>query len=554
VGDEVTLLAPTRLGESPADGTRRMGRAWVRSRTANRAVLDVSEGPGAEELERLCVAALDGVRTAYLTGCEAGSNRSLQVLSESQAYRFPAAVMWGVLLAALYLLGVAFAGRVAALLAVAMMCFLPEPFFHAHLTCFDVPIAAVGLATLYAFHRSLRSRGWAVATGFIWGLAVLTKHNAFMLPVALLGWWLVAGIPDVRRVGPRSWSLPAFPLAFLMMPLIGVPMLFLLWPSLWHDPIASFGKYLAFHLHHDHYFQYYFGAAYQVPPFPREYAFVKTLLTVPVLVTVLFAAGKVLLFVAPAVTWLRSGRPAFPQGTALESYWGRALFLAVNMAQPIAIFALGSTPIFGGSKHWMLTMPFYCLLAAVALVEALRMGWRGATGLGVPDRPWLATAAAGLVASVVLLPGVDATLRYREVALGYYNELVGGLRGAADARMQRQFWSYASRGALDYVNRTAPEGIAVDFQDALTTGCEMYRREGMLRQDLGCASRRGSPDLLLFDVEERFSEEEIRDWASMDTLGPVYEVEVEGVPMVRVYRKHAGLAAMEHATRSREAE
>jgi hypothetical protein len=93
---------------------------------------------------------------------------------------------------------------------------------------------------------------------------------------------------------------------------------------------------------------------------------------------------------------------------------------------------------------------------------------------------------------------------------------------------------------MEWVSRNAPYGTVVDFQDATPGTCDMLRWDGLMRYDLKCASRIGNPELLLFDVEERFSEEEIRLWPRMDTVGPVYEAAVDGVPMVRVYQKHAG--------------
>jgi hypothetical protein len=164
--------------------------------------------------------------------------------------------------------------------------------------------------------------------------------------------------------------------------------------------------------------------------------------------------------------------------------------------------------------------------------------------------PRLRRAAAPVLAAALLLllmaPAVRDTLSYGTYGTSYFNELIGGVRGAASARMQRQFWSYASRGALDYVNRVAPPDCAIDFQDATGGTCEMCKLEGWMRHDLRCVTRTPSPEILLFDVEERFTEEEMRYWKSMDTVGPEHEVHVDGIPVLRVYRKHAGLQSMEN--------
>jgi len=210
----------------------------------------------------------------------------------------------------------------------------------------------------------------------------------------------------------------------------------------------------------------------------------------------------------------------------------------------VALIAMPGTPIFGGVKHWLLATPFMAMLAGEGLVFLLRRAGTGVEGLGL-GLPRGARLVLGTLVSLLLLaPAAKDTLAYVSNGTAYYNEVISGVRGAADARMQRQFWSYAHRGAFGHVNRHAQAGSIVDFQDALAGSCEMAKLEGWLRDDLKCATRKHGPRIMLFDVEERFSEEEMRYWRSMNTLGPVCEAEVDGVPVLRLYVKGAGLEHM----------
>ena len=540
VGDEALLLSPVPPGGDPSSDSRVVGTVEILSRSDRSAKAAVAEGgPSIDELRELCDLSAerkDGV--FHQTGCEVQTDEPLQVLSESSAFRFVGAAFGALLIALMYLLSLHFTGRYAAILAAAMLAFVPRLFFHAHLTCFDIPITALTLAVLYAFFRSLTSTGWAVATAVLWGLALLTKLNSFFIPITLLLWWAIAHARQLRFEGRFKLSLPGFPLAFVLMPAIGLPMLFIFWPWLWYDSIASFGKYLGFHLHHEHYFQYYFGRAYQSPPFPMDLPLVLTLFTVPVVTIVLFLIGVGRVLVRPI--WQRRGEGAGETDTTFS----RAVFIVVNLVFPIALISMPSTPVFGGVKHWLLTMPFFCLLAGIGCAWVFKLGWKGLVGLGVADRAWVWSAAAALAAIVVVAPAARDTIEFHRYGTAYYNELIGGARGAADVRLQRQFWSYANRGALEYVNRTAPYGATVDFQDALPGACDMYRLEGLIRHDLKCVVRRPAPDFVLFDVEERFTEEEQRYWDRMHTLGPVFEAGIDGVPMLRVYRKNAGAEFM----------
>jgi hypothetical protein len=535
--DEVVLLGPAQVGHS-LDERVELGRVLVNERHTSEAT-----GQFAGDMEaaaEICAAAAESPGS-LLTDCRVVSAGPLQFFSESDAFRFPGALLGGLLILMIFLLGVEFGSTAVGLLTVALFAFVPRVFFHAHLTCFDIPITALSFTVLYAFVRSLSSTRWAFVTALLWGIALLAKLNAFFLPITLMMWWGVAGIRSVRA---RGWqlSLPRFPLAFLLMPAIGLPMLFIFWPWLWYDSIESFGKYLGFHLDHEHYFQYYFGRAYQSPPFPIDLPFVLTLLTVPVVTTVLFLVGFGRGYLAGVASFMRGFGLWYRKEEGLLSNWGRGWFVFINLAFPVTLIALPGTPVFGGVKHWLLTMPFYCLVAAHGLCWLLQLAARGIEehwpGMSRPSQ-WI---AAGAVSLVLLAPSVRDTVRYAPYGTAYYNELVGGSRGAAQARMQRQFWSFASRTALDFVNWEAPAEIAVDFQDATRGTCQMQQREGWMRDDLDCATRKPAPALLLFDVEERFAEEEMRYWDRMDTLGPIFEGGIDGLPLVRVYRRHAGLS------------
>ncbi len=534
--EEVVLLGPGELGREQSE-RQVLGRVLVTKRRVSGA-----EGQlhgDAEAAAAVCAAAV-GAPGESLTACRVVSSGPLQCFSESDAFRFPGALFGGLLILVLFLLGVEFGSISVGLLSVVLFVFVPRVFFHAHLTCFDIPITALSVAVLYAFYRSLSSTRWAFVTAVLWGLALLAKLNAFFLPITLMMWWGVAGIRSFKVSGWRL-ALPRFPLAFILMPAIGLPMLFICWPWLWYDSFESFGKYLGFHLDHEHYFQYYFGRAYQSPPFPIDLPFVMTLLTVPVVTTVLFMVGFWGLFLRRSVSFVRGLQIWRRNDEELLSAWGTGWFVFINLAFPVTLISLPGTPVFGGVKHWLLTMPFFCLLAAHGLLYLLQIGRRGLEDYWpqMPSRSrWIAAATVVLV---LISPAVRDTLRYAPYGTAYYNELVGGLRGAAEARMQRQFWSFASRTALDFVNADAPPDSNIDFQDATRGTCEMLQREGWMREDLGCATRVRSPDVLLFDVEERFAEEEMRYWENMDTLGSVYEGGIDGVPLVRVYRRHAGL-------------
>ena len=562
-GDEVQLLGPHPIGTDRSAESRHLGWATVIERTDREARLRVSNGD-LETLEAACKEPRESPPTR-IAGCQASSSGAFQVLSESSALRFPAWLFTGLLIALLYLFGTELFGRWAGLFAALSFLCLPRQFFHAHLCCFDIPVTTMIVATVYAFWRSLRSRWWVGVVSVTWGLGLLTKLNAFFIPIPLVAAWLLtpalraarrprmADLPS-RRSALRwgtlfaataaTWlsvgavlglcvallgasllgarlRLPDLPRAFLWMPPVGLTIMFVLWPRMWYDPADAFYHYVNFHVGHVHYLQQYFGTILTNPPFPVTYPWVMTALTVPVALMAVFLIGCVTLYGTE-----RKANDLFVR-----------VLLAANLLFPIALISLPSTPIFGGVKHWLAAMAFGALIAGYGF------DWlRCKACAALPRwRPIRAVATAALLA-LVLSSGVVASLRHVEYGTSYYNELTGGVRGAADNRMQRQFWGYAGRLALDHINRNAPRGSTVAFHNSTWDAHEFYKRDGLLRDDIrwrrdppGNGCRHGAA-YYLFHHQESFAQDHIDSWEAMGTFAPERVFDIDGVPVLSVYR------------------
>lgn len=587
-GEDVWLLAPDRV-DAPVPALQRvLGRATVFDRRGSLARARIVDGTlSAETFAALCRApAGKGAVPETMGGCEA-LPVSAGPLAETTAFRLPGMVFAALLVAGIWLFGAGTIGRVGALAAALAFILVPRTFFHAHLTAFDMPITAMVFFTVAAFWKSLRSRWWAVATGVLWGLAILTKHNAMFLPVALVGWWL-AGARVVggakaralsergRRIGMglaalavvggaavggkagllggvgaalvglsvlgRRIALPPMPLAFVTMPVIGLPLFVALWPRLWYDGFANFIWYLSFHLKHDHYMQTYFGEVLAYPPFPVSFPFGMTLFTVPVVILALGFAGIAVL----AGPWLRAQWARRQEWLApaegARSPWVFGALLGVNAAYPIVLIALPGTPVFGGVKHWLPAMPFFALLAGIGFDRMVRAAWGLARARGGMARG--AVTAALLV--VCMAPAARATLHAHPNGTAYYNELIGGVPGAADAGMQRQFWGYPTRLAMDYLNRHVPKGAQVYFHKS-PWGCwDLYRKEGLLRHDIrhvadifdmdAIAGRLRSTAYAVYHHQKDHDDYELAIWEAYGTDAPVWQATQDGVPIVSVYR------------------
>jgi hypothetical protein len=93
---------------------------------------------------------------------------------------------------------------------------------------------------------------------------------------------------------------------------------------------------------------------------------------------------------------------------------------------------------------------------------------------GAVRRRWV----RGVVAAVVLLPGVVGILRMHPYEHAYFNELVGGVDGAW-GEFQPSHWCTSLREAAGYVNQVAPEGALI-LIDGPVEGVRSFARPDLL--------------------------------------------------------------------------
>jgi hypothetical protein len=466
---------------------------------------------------------------------------------ESTAFRFPAMLMAGLGAALVYWLSrrmlSPWPSGVAAVLSVAQ----PHYFFHAQIACFDVPITVMAALMVLAYWKSLRSPRWGILCGLIWGLALATKHNAWLMPFFLLLHYLW-----IRRGDWRRWRPPRIPLCFVSMATLGPIVLFIVWPWLWHAPVTRAQGWVVRHTQHEHYNFEYLGQNWNLPPkeLPRKllrvtFPVVSAGLTLPVTTMALFVVGTVVFLRRRK----RAGTPQAilrdePMAELPRASWIRpgadvdlapGMLFAIHMAGPVAIVALPSTPIFGGVKHFMPAMPFFCVVAGAGAAWLLEWG----QALFAESR--LRKALPGILATCLCLPAVAETQRSHPDGLGHYNLLAGGFAGGANLGMNRQFWGYSVLPLLPWMTAHRPPSNRIYWHDVLHDSLVMYMREGRLPLGIGNVGVGeqvlANSDLGIIIWEKHFVLYDVLALEAYHTTRPVRVYSHEGVPFVIVYER-----------------
>jgi 4-amino-4-deoxy-L-arabinose transferase-like glycosyltransferase len=446
------------------------------------------------------------------------------------AFRVPGMLLSSLGVGTTYLWGRRAISRLAGLVAALLLAMQPAIFYHAHLACFDAAVMSMWLVTTYAYVRSLDGGGvpWALLTGVLYGFELDTKHNAWLLPPALVIHFLITrGVRGLRRdvVTGRT----AIPLALLAMATIGPVVFYAGWPWIWFDTGRRLTEYVEFHVNHDYYNMEFLGVTYFRPPMPRLYAWVMTVATVPTITLVLFALG--LFRTALDLPFFKAFRAAEPAARrALERAFSTRTLWLLCLLTSYAPWLSDQTPIFGGTKHWITAYPFLCLFAGTGFDWALR----GLSPLASEAlRRWRVPEVA-LAASVLAAPTV-MTLHAHPWGLSAYVPLVGGTPGGASLGLNRSFWGYTTGAVQDFVNAHAPPSADVYVHDTAIDSWNRLQRDGRLRSDLvGTLSLSGS-DVGLYHHEQHMQKVEHELWMDYGTTQPATVGVNDGVPIIQVY-------------------
>jgi 4-amino-4-deoxy-L-arabinose transferase-like glycosyltransferase len=432
--------------------------------------------------------------------------------------------------------------RLCALVAAGSFALMPRVFYHAHLDCFDMPVLAMWMVTSYAYWRSLGAPGlrWPLLAAILYGLLLNTKHNSWLLPFALVGHWALWRGPEAwRLLRQKQWAalLRTIPVALWLMATLGPLLFYATWPWIWFDTFDRLVEYVKFHTQHVYYNMEFLGRTYFEPPFPRLYAPLMTLGTVPAVTLALFGAGLAL-YGRELYRRVRSRAPGAsadvvapterPSPDALATLGLWLLFILISYSPWVS----NQSPIFGGTKHWITAYPFMALFAGLAFGSVLSAARSACRASGVRARvlEW------GLAVSALIAPLV-ITQHSHPWGLTAYTPIVGGAPGAASLGLNRSFWGYTTGAVVEEINELAPRGTKVFIHDTAMSSWRMMVADGRLRADLRPQLGVAFSRLAVYHHEQHMSRVEHQIWVDYGTVSPAHIGSYDGVPVVWLYRR-----------------
>jgi 4-amino-4-deoxy-L-arabinose transferase-like glycosyltransferase len=481
------------------------------------------------------------------------------IADASGAFRLPGMVFAGVAMWVTYVFGARVFSRRAGIVAAWALMLAPNVFYHAHLACFDIAIVAMWTLCIYVYWRAVACGGWrwAVGAGVAYGLTLETKHNAWVLPAVFVAHWTYLALRRalVKAGGHSEGSVRRLWAPLLAMATLGPAIFVGLWPWLWHDTIPRIGGYIGFHVHHDYYNIEFLHRNYDGPPNSPLYAPVMTLATVPSITILLFLIGVV------ARGKIRLGELFFPKRFALaqgadpaplrDRRFAPDVLFVLGFGAAMGPFFLPSTPIFGGTKHWMTAYPFLALFAghgfdrtcialrelAARWIPSMAPAHHGSRGSAA--RGWAPAAIDAALAICVFAAPVAVTSHSHTAGLSAYVPFFGGTAGGADLGLNRQFWGFTTQNVAPYLDAHAPPNATLYFHDTAWQSWERMQAEGRIRRDLRGVGSPSDAMYSLTHLELHMATQDVLNWIAAGTAAPEYVYVHDGVPLVPVYRKRS---------------
>lgn len=400
-------------------------------------------------------------------------------------------------------------GRFAGLVTFLALATYPLFWAESHFNMKDVAQAAYFSAFLFSVHKSLRpSKIWLLLSALFFGLALGTKFNILFTPFVVIPYLLI-------RLRGKSFKLSKGYLATLLSWPFVVLLIFVeTWPFLWRSPdniLKIFNFYRNIGM----------GTQYQ----PDSFIFLG-FNTFPL---------QWILFTTPPVVLVLLGIGLFSCWKNRYKYHSVTILWLLWLLVPIVRVSLPGFSIYGGVRQ------IFEFIPALALISGLG-AWQ--------ITKWLNSPIVKLLIVFAFLWPMQTLISLHPNENVYFNSLIGGLKGAKDRNFPSWGNSFGNAyfQGINWLNKNAEIGAKL----VLVQGTPANAPAILLRRDINYLySDTSDKTYFSGDVKEgeylielTYNDTHKPDseiWRYVEeNLAPVYEVKVDGVPILKIWKNDLG--------------
>lgn len=434
----------------------------------------------------------------------------MQILAEDAAYHLPIVIIGSLGPVLLFLfLSEALKKRTIAFLASLFLLLTPRYFGDLHNNMKDIPMAVVFCLNVWLLWRLYTYRKMRdcllAATGF--AIAFSTKINSIFLPILfgvflMVGYAREGGVHLLRHPVSRAagWvkKYRAALLYFLLAPLFA----YLLWWFFWGDAIGELRLMFTetFLVGTNNIEVVFAGKWYcsgvNVPWF---YPYGYLAITTPLPVLIFFFIGVIIAM----MRFLRKKDTT-------------ALLLVLWFFVPLTRYLAPRIGVIDGIRHFQEVVFPIAALAALGMDHMLRF----------VRRPLLKLTVCALTIFSLLF----AIYSYHPYQITYFNQLVGGIKGAY-GKYDLDYWGSSQKRAMAWLNEHAPRDSTVNIVMAADVASRYLRPDLLAKVNKKLFDN--ADYVILLNRQGFFYRYWITEY--LLTHDPIYTIETQGVPLVWIY-------------------
>ena len=429
-------------------------------------------------------------------------------------------------------------GRFAAIIAGLSVYLFPLLFGEQFFNVKDPPLGSLFTLGIFFFWLGIvkKSSLLLIFSAITGGMSFATKINYVFAPIILLPWLLVYIRPYLGKYYKQTnksiaktitKSIHSIPKRILLVLFLYIPIVLLIffasWPAMWFDTRTNLLNLVRF----------YQDIGVSTCPFPRfsfewllqcsnPLAISYVITTVPIITLIFFLVGFVV------------GIKSYKKYNAVTVLW-IAMFLVTLLRVTLSI-----SSIYGGIRQIMEIIAPIALLAGVGAFVIRERILSFVARVSHRKPTMRSTIVVSLLFLLLYIPLVFTLIKMHPNENVYYNELIGGLRGAKQMNFPGYGNSYGNaywQGVL-WLNQNAEKNAKL----SLVTGLGQNLSRGTLRSDIAflngfrsAYNHLGEYQMLMI-VQGDPGANYFRYKYVTRFLNPVYTLSVDGVSLLKIWK------------------
>lgn len=391
----------------------------------------------------------------------------------------------------------------------------------------DTPETVFFSFSILCFYRGVISNSikWIFFSALFFAFAFATKLNVIFLPFIILPWMAAYYLSKIKKIklGRFLKERLKIILSLLFYPILGLLMYFLSWPILWQHPIERFittinyYKEIGINTNFDSRFLTFFHF--------NTYASQWILYTTPIIILILSILGIVYIFT--------QGRREKDKASILILLW---------LIVPILRVTMPNAGIYGGVRQIMEYIPAMAMLSGIGAGYIVKLLYCYIVKL---NNRWSTEKTKFILKALIIVSFIPITLKLISIHPNesvYFNQIIGGLKGAKERNIPGWGSSLGStyKQGTTWINQHAEKNAKVVLVFELLSNIpKIYLRPDITLYNQFRSGIKRAGEYAIGITHEATQENLYYRRYLENFLNPVYELKVDGVAILKIWKNDA---------------